>query len=252
MAIMADVARLTHEDASVWGSIMVLKQSTFRREPSNPREGYTIIELMVTLIVLAVLAVLVLPSLRGVRSASRQIGCAIELKRIDDGLNRFADDNKSLYTIAGGLVPWREIDPKTHKPSWMEQVMPYLTDKSTLAGCAAYPLNSSYHYFLGARAATIEAEGQFAAVDREKIRFADSFVLTGDNNFSRFADQGPVADADKDDYSFMTQVFSESDSHWAPHHDGMLNTAFADGHVAVFDRFDPERMTYRYDTMSAY
>ena len=105
---------------------------------------------------------------------------------------------------------------------------------------------------MGARAAYIDAGGQFAAVNRNKVRFPDSFVVTGDNNNSHFNDFGPLIDADKDDYTFMTQVFSADDSHWAPQHDGVLNTAFADGHVAVFDSFDPDRMTYRYDTMSEY
>lgn len=221
-------------------------------EAAGLHEGYTIIELLVTLVVLGLLAVLLMPSLRGVRSASRQIGCAIELKRIDDGLNIYADSHKKNYPIAGGLVQWEQIDPKTRMPSWMQQVLPYLKDKATFAGCGAYPVKSPYHYFLGARAAYIDAGDQYAAVNREKVRFADSFVLTGDNNFSGFDDSGPKIDADKDDYTFMTQIFSSDDTHWAPQHDGVLNTAFVDGHVAVFDQFDPDRMTYRYDTMSTY
>jgi len=215
-------------------------------------KGYTLIEALVVIVALAILLVLLLPSMRGVRSASRQIGCAIELKRIGDGLNQYADDNRGHYTIAGGLVPWSQVDPETRMPSWMQQVSPYISNEETLAGCGAYPMVSPYHYFLGARAAFIDAGEQFAAVERDKIRFAQSFVISGDNNFSGFNDLGPVTDADKDDYTFLTQVFSQSDGYWTPHHDGMLNTAFADGHVAVFDRFDPDRMTYRYDSMSAY
>jgi len=231
---------------------MVVLAKKTQRETQGSRVGYTIIELLVALVILGILAVLVLPSLRGVRSASQQIGCAIELKRIDDGLNQYADDNRGMYTIAGGMVPWAQVDPQTQMPSWMQQVMPYLSARDTFAGCGAYPVESQYHYFLGARAAYIDADEQFAAVQREKIRFAKSFVLSGDNNFSAFADQGPTVDADKDDYTFMTQVFSQSERYWTPHHDGMLNSAFADGHVAVFDRFDPDRMTYRYGTMSEY
>lgn len=205
------------------------------------------------LFALAILTVLLMPSFSGVRSASRQIGCSIQLKRIDDGLTRHAQDNRGLHTIAGGVVPWAQIDPDTRKPSWMQQVSPYLaSNKDIFAGCGAYPVASPYHYFLGARAAFIDAGQKYAAVERDKVRFPASFVVTGDNNFNRFADLGPLQDADKDDYTFMTQVFAQDDTHWAPQHDGMLNTAFADGHVAVFDRFDPDRMTYRYDTMSAY
>lgn len=234
------------------GHLMMLRFTPTTQDESSARTGYTLIEVLVAIVALAILAVFLMPSLTRVRSASRQIGCAIELKRIDDGLNQYADDNQGQYTIAGGLVPWAKIDPKTHMPSWMQQVAPYLSDIASLSGCGDYPSDSPYHYFLGARAAYIDAGQQFAAVERDKVRFADSFVLSGDNNFSQFADMGPVTDADKDDYTFMTQVFSGDDTHWAPYHSGMLNTAFADGHVAVFDRFDPDRMTYRYETMSAY
>ncbi|MEZ6190772.1 MAG: hypothetical protein R3C45_05710 [Phycisphaerales bacterium] len=226
-----------------------------RRARLSGREGYTVIEALVMLFALAILTVLLMPSFSGVRSASRQIGCSIQLKRIGDGLAKHAEDNNGRHTIAGGLVPWEQIDPETRKPSWMQQVSPYLSsNKDIFAGCGAYPVASVYHYFLGARAAYIDSGEKYAAVEREKVRFPSSFVVTGDNNFNRFRDLGPIeiADADKDDYTFMTQVFSQDDTHWAPQHDGMLNTAFADGHVAIFDRFDPDRMTYRYDTMSSY
>jgi prepilin-type processing-associated H-X9-DG protein len=216
------------------------------------RDGFSIIELLVVMVALTFITVLMLPSFTRVRSASYQISCSIQLKRIGDGLTGYAQDYGDSYAIAGGVVPWEQVDPTTRMPSWMQQITPYLSGKDVFAGCAAYPVTSAYHYFLGARAAFIDAGRQFAAVDRSKIMFPESFVLTGDNNFNRFENLGPNQDADKDDYTFMTQVFSEDEDHWAPQHDGLLNTAFADGHVAVFDRFDPERMTYRYGTMSAY
>lgn len=216
------------------------------------RDGFSIIELLVVIVALTILFTLLPPSFKRARSASYQIGCSIQLKRIGDGLARHAEDYRDNYAIAGGAVAWEQIDPTTHMPSWMQQIAPYVSGKGVFAGCAAYPVPSPYHYFLGARAAYIDAGRQFAAVNRDKIMFPASFVLIGDNNFNRFDDLDPNQDADKDDYSFMTQVFSEDDDHWSPQHDGLLNTAFADGHIAVFDRFDPQRMTYRYGTMSAY
>lgn len=219
---------------------------------SKGRDGFSVVELLVIIVALAVLAALLLPSLSQVRAASRQIGCSIQLKRIDDGLSKHAEDFDDRYAIAGGAVAWEQVDPTTRMHSWMQQVTPYVSGTDVFSGCASYPVPSEFHYFLGARAAYIDAGQQFAAVDRQKVRFPAAFVVTGDNNFNRFGELGSTQDADKDDYTFMTQVFSQDDTHWAPQHGGMLNTAFADGHVAVFDSFDPERMTYRYATMSAY
>jgi len=226
-----------------------------RRAPGRgprDRDGFSVIELLVMMAAVSVLTALLMPSFTKIRSASRQIGCSIQLKRIDDGLSKHAEDFNSLYTIAGGLIPWERIDPTTRLPSWMQQVRPYVSSKDVFAGCAAYPVPSEFHYFLGARAAYIDADKRFAAVDRQKVRFPSAFVVAGDNNYSPFEDFDQLQDADKDDYTFMTQVFSRDDTHWFPQHDGMLNTAFADGHVAVFDKFDIDRMTYRYGSMSAY
>jgi prepilin-type processing-associated H-X9-DG protein len=215
--------------------------------------GFSVIELLVMIVVLALLTVLLFPSLAPIQSASRQISCAIQLKSVSDGLSRHAEDFNDRYAIAGGLVAWEHIDPKTRKPSWMQQVTSYVSSKDVFSGCAAYPVASEFHYFLGARAAFIDAGGQYAAVQREKMQFPSALVVAGDNNFSPFENNtGTTQDADKDDYTFTTQVFSQDDTHWAPQHDGLLNTAFADGHIAVFDRFDPKRMTYRYNSMSAY
>ncbi len=219
---------------------------------SKDLDGFSVIELLVILVALGVIAAMLLPSLKPIRSASKQISCSIQIKSISDGLSSHADDFNQRYTIAGGMVPWEQVDPTTHRPSWMQQVTPYVTDKDVFAGCAAYPVFSQFHYFLGARAAFVEAGEQYAAVQRDKVQYPSAFVLAGDNNFSNFGDLGVKQDADKDDYSFMTQVFSQDDSHWVPQHEGLLNTAFADGHIGVFDKFDPERMTYRYDSMSAY
>tara|TARA_R110002111_G_scaffold28353_3_gene60525 strand:+ start:245 stop:949 length:705 start_codon:yes stop_codon:yes gene_type:complete len=224
------------------------------RNTDKDHEAFSVVELMVMLVALAVITAMLLPSIKPIRSASRQINCSINLKTVSDGLSSHADDFDQRYTIAGGFVAWEQVDPTTKRPSWMQQVTPYLSnlDLDVFAGCAAYPISSRFHYFLGSRAAYIDAGEQFAAVDREKVQYPSAFVVAGDNNFSKFNEMGMGQDADKDDYTFMTQVFSEDDAHWAPQHDGLLNTAFADGHIGVFDKFDPERMTYRYDSMSAY
>ena len=216
------------------------------------RGGYSIIEVMLAIGALVLVTAVLLPSLGRVRSAAMQVRCSMQLKHVSDGLARHADDHTGSYAIAGGVVFWERVDPSTRRPSWMRQVTPYVSDTDVFAGCPTYPMSSPFHYFLGARAAYIDAGEQFAAVERDKMRFPDAFVVTGDNNFSRFDDLGPEQDADKDDYTFMTQVFSQDADHWSPQHQGLLNSAFADGHVAVFDRFDPQRMTYRYESMSAY
>ncbi len=223
-----------------------------RERGSKDHDGFSVIELLVMIAALAVLAALLLPSLTKLRSASRQISCSIQLKSIGEGLSKHADDFDQRYAIAGGVVAWEQVDPTTHMPSWMEQVTPYVSGKDVFSGCAAYPVPSLFHYFLGARAAFIDAGQQFAAVERQKVQHPSAFIVTGDNNCNYFDELGATQDADKDDYTFMTQVFAQDDTHWAPQHDGLLNAAFADGHTAVFDRFDPERMTYRYNSMSAY
>ena len=222
--------------------------------------GFTLVELLVVLSIIALLIALLLPAVKRARQTAHRVRCAAHLKSIGLALSMFADEQSDHYPRAGGLISWGDRDFDTALPglpSWMEQVHPYAPNKDVFAGCGTYPLKLDYHYFLGARAAWVRAKllnfnpsHHFDAVVRNRIRYPWAFVLSGDLTY-KLMDLFPF-DADKDDYTQDCLAFKENENglHRKPHHEGGLNALFADGHVRYFREFDPERMTFRYDTMS--
>jgi prepilin-type N-terminal cleavage/methylation domain-containing protein/prepilin-type processing-associated H-X9-DG protein len=213
------------------------------------RLGFTLIELLVVILIIALLIGILLPVLSKAKDASKQSKCLSSVRQIGLGLEAFANDHRDLYPIAGSVVVWDgPADPITGQLSWMQQTAPYIDVEKFWSGCPTYPEDSPYHYFLGNRAAWI-AWGKFASIYRPSLRYTSAYVLAGDvNRHFNFTD------ADKDDY---TQECADWDiasdpALWYPHHDGGLNIFFADGHAALYKAFDPGKMTYRYDRMSAW
>lgn len=233
-----------------------------RVTPPTPRRqagahGFTLIELLVVIGIIAILIGLLLPTLAAARRTGQQVACAANIKQIGTALELFANDHKGSYPIAGNIIDWDAIDPTTDKPSWMQQIDYYVAaQEPVFDGCPNYPVDTPYHYFLGTRAAFIAADPPgFAAVSRRRIRYTTAFILGGDNTWNGFeaGQVGPAEiDADKDDYTQPCIAFEADDQHWAPQHDDGLNILFADNHVSYARSFDPDRMTYRYDMMSAW
>ena len=239
---------------------------TATRPRSNPR-AFTLIELLVVISIIAILIGLLLPALSAARAAAIQVHCSAQIRNLTQGLDMYASDFQDRYPIAAGVIDWGQISEPatngasayapTYLPSWMEQMFDYVgNSKDVLSGCHAYPNETPYHYFLGTRAAFIDAGGR-ASVVRSKVQYTSALVLGGDNNI-RFSDNADndIYDADKDDYNFQCLVFDgdyDGDGRaWTPQHNGALNVMFVDGHVSVITEFDPDKMTYRYNSMSDY
>ena len=206
----------------------------------NKKIGFTLIELLVVIAIIAILAAMLLPALSRARENARRAICTSHLKQIGLALEMFADDHGEYYPLCGGTIDWGE-DP----PGWMEQLYPYINNKS-IYQCPSFPKGiSEYHYFLSARAAFVDAGYTACATYRPKIVFPSAFILAGDCNY-RFAEP----DCDKDDYTQNCLGWQQDQYHWKPHHAGGLNILFADGHVSWHSKFDPDSMTFRYSTFS--
>ncbi|MAE66052.1 MAG: hypothetical protein CMJ18_17405 [Phycisphaeraceae bacterium] len=224
------------------------------------RKGFTLVELLVVISVIALLIALLMPAIKQARQTALQIRCAAHVRAIGIGLDAFANEHQDEYPRAGNLIPWGAIGIDTAlpgRPSWMEQVDAYTQSREVLAGCPTYPLELDYHYFLGARAAWIDArERNFnppyyhAAMVRGRVAFPSAYVLGGDITY-KLLDEAPI-DADKDDFTQECLVYQELEGliYRAPHHPNGLNTLFVDVHVSATRTFDQAQMTYRYDSMS--
>lgn len=224
-----------------------------RRNARNDGTGFTLIELLLVIAVIGILAALLLPALRAARDKAHTSRCLSNLHQIHIGLTLFADENDDRFPIAGGGIAWGAIDPGTGRPSWMEQIAPYIQNQRVYR-CPADD-RSDFSYFLGTRAAYILTTNQSAVV-RKNIVFPSAFVLAGDTagSLGSGAMFDPF-DADKDDYS-QSCVGGPTTAGapwvaWQRHGAGQ-NILFADGHAKWCSGYVPGEMTFRYDTMSAW
>jgi prepilin-type N-terminal cleavage/methylation domain-containing protein/prepilin-type processing-associated H-X9-DG protein len=222
----------------------------------NPRRAFTLIELLVVIAIIAILAAMLLPALSSAKQRAWTTSCTSNLHQIGLGMRMFADDNNEYYPESGADIPWNTMDPTTGKPSWSEQIFPYVGNTNAF-NCPgnvqlAAKLQGPFNYFNGCNAAYIAAGG-FAAVRSTGILFPSAFVLGGDTAGTK---GGPVLfdplDADKDDYT-QNCVGGAADpsltEYWQIHSKGQ-NVMFADGHSKWYKGYNPSEMTFAYTTMT--
>lgn len=206
--------------------------------------AFTLVELLVVIAIIAVLAALTLTAFQSMLARADSAKCMSNLKQIGVGLFAFASDNDGVFPIAGGDIQRGAVDPTTQKPAWTEQLAPYVGNNWKIFQCKsaaqAQPCNKETSYFLGARAAFLDA-GTGAAVRQSKITSPSRLILAGDNLHAGFR----VTDADKDDYNVNCPFDG------TPCHSGKSNILFADGSVRAYSKFTPSEMQCSYDDPNA-
>ncbi|HKW30920.1 MAG TPA: O-antigen ligase family protein [Verrucomicrobiae bacterium] len=223
------------------------RKSEIKNQTSDLRpltSGFTLVELLTVIAIIAILAAILLPTLSAAKERALTTRCQSNIRQIGLGMNMFADENKGLYPESGGLIPWGQIDPQTQRHSWMQQILSF-TQNTNVYRCPK-DLQGWFSYFNGARAAMIVVSN-FASVDTKQIRFPAEYVLSGDTIWT-----GPgIADSDKDDYSQncvggITNGYPWCE--WQVHNKGQ-NILFSDGHVKWYNGYNPNEMTFRYDSI---
>lgn len=203
--------------------------------PKTFSRAFTLIELLVVIAIIGILAALLLPSLAKAKERALTIQCMNNLKQLGVAMAMYGDDNNSFLPMANGDVAWSSTNPAP----WMRSLSDYYQSTNILR-CPAFSRvynKSPYNYFLGARAAYIEAGANRAPVVLKKIQYPTAYILSGDANDPVFTSE----DADPDNYSQET-LFANS----CPAHNRRVNILFADFHVKTGTRFNSNEMTYSY------
>ena len=196
--------------------------------------SFTLLELLITIVVIGILAGLLLPALGRAREEARKAKCLSNLRNIYLALSLYADDHANLYPFATGNIAWDAVDPTYGTYGWMQQLFSYIKNKKVYI-CPSVS-GTQYGYFLGTRAAYKET-GKAASVNRAKIKYPSLFVLGGCTTYPF-----DESDCDKDDYS-------QDCIGWPTHGEGS-NVLFADGHCRWHKGYEPDRMTFRYKEIS--
>jgi prepilin-type N-terminal cleavage/methylation domain-containing protein len=214
--------------------LLACQPKPWRRQAQSAFSAFTLIELLVVISIISLLVGILLPSVMRAKGLAKTVVCSANAKGIGTALYLYADEWGDLYPIASNVGVWGGLT-SNGLYSWMEQLFPFVEEKK-LYVCPAKPLGSEYSYFLGARAAFIHTNGCFASVERNRVKYSSSFVLSGCTalDFS-------VTDCDKDDYTQDCVGF--------PVHEGVQNILFDDGHVSPYAGYVESEMTFRYREM---
>jgi prepilin-type N-terminal cleavage/methylation domain-containing protein/prepilin-type processing-associated H-X9-DG protein len=94
----------------------------------RPRNGFTLVELLVVITILAMLAALLLPAIQSSRETARRIHCANNLKQLGLGLVSYHDTWEVFPVSWFGPVPIHLGDPvdPANFPTFYTSVLPYI------------------------------------------------------------------------------------------------------------------------------
>jgi prepilin-type N-terminal cleavage/methylation domain-containing protein/prepilin-type processing-associated H-X9-DG protein len=219
------------------------------------RRGFTLVELLVVIGIIAVLAVLAFPAIKGAQERTLRGKTVANLRQIGAALFAYAAENDMRFPLARGTIAYKTSPAPAEEVSWQQQLDPYIGfegDSREVTGVRKVftaPTNvdkgtprGENSFFLGCYAAGFAASppGELIpeAMLAPRITRPSMHVLAGEmGNRGQFEED----DSDKDDYIDNNPAFGQKEP------DRIVQILFADGHVSGFTKFDPTRMTVRYE-----
>jgi prepilin-type processing-associated H-X9-DG protein/prepilin-type N-terminal cleavage/methylation domain-containing protein len=223
------------------------------RNHRRARAAFTLVELLVVIGIVGLLIAVLLPALSRAREAAKQTACQSQLRQLGLGLNVYTQANRgwfpawSGWQVAGGRGQGDGDD--TDGPAWTEELAgAYAKPLNDVYNCPSFPADRRINYFLSAAYSHATGRHGFRV---DEVRLGSRFVLSGDCTQARlypvpFGVVGnPMTqdDADKDDATQAGVVWRGQPGGINIHRNGN-NLLFADGHVAIYDRFDPQAISF--------
>ncbi|MGZ5545628.1 MAG: prepilin-type N-terminal cleavage/methylation domain-containing protein [Limisphaerales bacterium] len=203
----------------------------------NFRErAFTLIELLVVIAIISILASMLLPTLGRAKERGNTIACVNNLRQLGFSMQLYSDDNSERLPTAHGGVPFTSTAPVP----WVVPLRDYYKNTNILR-CRSLSVKysqSGVSYFMGSRAAFIEANGP-APVIMRNIYVPSLYILSGDCNYN-----ADPTDADLNDNT--RDCLFEKTNLPPPIHNGRVNVLFADWHINTYKDFKDSEMTYSF------
>jgi prepilin-type N-terminal cleavage/methylation domain-containing protein/prepilin-type processing-associated H-X9-DG protein len=215
--------------------------------------AFTLVELMVVIGIIAILIALLLPTLTRVREAGNAVKCAAQLRAIGQAIIGYTATHGGLLPAWSGNHSYPDdIKPDDPLgPGWIVLIEPNSGAKpdSPLYTCPSYRGGDrSITYFLEARYTGGRVPDD-SSMPIARISRSAQFVLSGDvTNIYWY--RPPFGDWDRDfdntdkDDNLQRCVAFFGEAGGMNMHRAGNNLLFADGHVAIFRKFDPQGITY--------
>jgi prepilin-type N-terminal cleavage/methylation domain-containing protein/prepilin-type processing-associated H-X9-DG protein len=215
----------------------------------SPRSAFTLVELLVTIGVIGVLVALLIPALSRAQGQAKQLRCATQLRQIGVGVQIYVTDNRGFLvptSRATQMFNGRDVFPDRDGTGWAEHIAATLKLKQPkLFRCDLYPDNCEFTYFMTAR---YLASQNLATMRASEIKTGGRFVMAAEcTRGASFRPpfgvlDWPFDDCDRDDAGDPSLRFKYDDGGISVHPGGN-NVLFDDGHVAAFQRWEPQTMT---------
>jgi prepilin-type N-terminal cleavage/methylation domain-containing protein/prepilin-type processing-associated H-X9-DG protein len=202
------------------------------------QRAFTLIELLVVIAIISILASMLLPTLGRAKEKGNSIACTSNLRQLGFAMQMYGDDNNERLPVAYDY----DISFTNGSPlAWTVALRDYYKNTNILR-CRSMSVKyhqSGVNYFMGSRAAYVEALYHPASVILRNINLPSMYILSGDCNYDSDPNDADP-DNDKADTLFdPTRLPS-------PVHNGRLNILFADWHVSNYKNFKDSDMTYSY------
>lgn len=219
----------------------------------NKSKGFTLIELLVVIAIIAILAAILFPVFASVRSKAKLTHCTNNVMQIVRGVKAYCTDWGGYCVPGGWSYAWGS------GLNWTERILPYLTDE------AVYKCPQTGYYFsYGLNYAIVmpvpgnDIGGYQLDGSINEVRSPGKCVMVFEYNpdpkiypgyFPAVYDKS-TADPDiTNDTQLDGDVYSPSAwPYWlrfpGPHPGGSQPIGFVDGHVKVFNRWDPNSITF--------
>ncbi len=220
-----------------------------RPKDRNSRHGFTLVELLVTSLIIAILIAILLPTVGAVKKSSSMAKCISNLRQIGTAINVYLGEHDNMITpMPKGTNPYQPVN------QWLVEITDgYIGPKATWSGTPAYPLGVENPVYVCPSDPTKGGLKKLGA--KNGIPEAADMSKWGINLHSysgnMFLFHRKLTDVTKPSRTIIVAEFPWADSGtraiypngstWASAirdlswHDGRINCLFVDGHVETLE-----------------